>query len=52
MLGEHMIRGWSTTHPVIALSSGEAEYNGMVRGASLALGVRSLMNDLGARKQE
>ena len=29
------------------MSSGEAEYYGMVRGASLALGVRSLMNDLG-----
>ena len=45
--GEHMIRGWSTTQAVIALSSGEAEYYGMARGTSLARGVRSLMNDLG-----
>ena len=32
MLGSHMIKGWSTAQAVIALSSGEAEYDGLVRG--------------------
>ena len=35
MLGSHMIKGWSTTQSVIALSSGEAEYYGLVRGSSI-----------------
>ena len=29
--GKHLIRGWSAAQKVIALSSGEAEYYGMVR---------------------
>ena len=37
--------GWSTTQGVIALSSGEAEYYGMVKGASQALGMKSMMTD-------
>jgi hypothetical protein len=32
--GKHLIRGWSSTQKVIALSSGEAEFYGMVRGAA------------------
>jgi len=36
---------------VIALSSGEAEYYGMVKGASMALGVRSMLADLGVNLQ-
>ena len=47
MLGKHLIRGWSATQKVIALSSGEAEYYGMVRGGSEALGTKSLMADMG-----
>ena len=46
-LGGHTIRTWSTHQSVIALSSGEAEYYGMVKGASVGLGVRALMEDLG-----
>ena len=34
---------------MIALSSGEAEYYGMVRGSPIALGARSLMEDMGMR---
>ena len=45
-LGKHTIRGWSNTQKVIALSSGEAEYYGIVRGISEALGTRSLMEDM------
>ncbi len=36
-------------HPerVIALSSGEAEYYGVVRGASEAMGTQSILKDMG-----
>ena len=47
MLGTHTIKTWSTTQSVIALSSGEAEYYGMVKGASVGLGTRELIKDLG-----
>ena len=39
-LGNHVIKTWSHTQSVIALSSGEAEYYGMVKGASYALGMK------------
>ena len=47
ILGSHIIKSWSTTQAVIALSSGEAEYYGMVKGASMAMGVQSVLGDLG-----
>ena len=47
MIGGHMVKSWSNTQSVVALSSGEAEYYGMVRGTSIGLGVRSLMEDMG-----
>ena len=31
-IGEHWVKGWSHTQAVIALSSGEAEYYGLVKG--------------------
>lgn len=46
-LGQHTIKGWSTTQSVVALSSGEAEYYGMVRGAAVGLGIKAVMEDLG-----
>ena len=42
-----MIKGWSNTQSVIALSSGEAEYYGLVRGTSIGIGIRGLMQDFG-----
>ena len=36
-LGDHLIKTWSITQAVIALSSGEAEYYGIVKGASIAM---------------
>ena len=50
-LGEHVIKSWSATQNVIALSSGEAEFYGIARGGSRALGVRSVMNDLDVKGQ-
>ena len=46
-LGEHVVKGWSTTQGVIALSSGEAEYYGIVKGSSVGMGVQSVLRDLG-----
>ena len=38
---------WSSTQSSVSLSSGEAEFNGVVRGAGVGLGYRSLLRDLG-----
>jgi hypothetical protein len=46
-IGKHLIKSWSTTQASIALSSGEAEYYGMVKGAAQALGARGMCADLG-----
>ena len=47
MLGTHCVKTWSSTQAIIATSSGEAEYYGVVKAASVGLGVRSLLADLG-----
>ena len=49
MLGNHMIKSWSSTQTNIALSSGEAEYCGLVKGASMALGVKSMHKEMGLK---
>ena len=49
-MGKHPVKAWSTTQNVIALSSGEAEYYGMVKGGSMGLGVQALLKDLGVSK--
>ncbi len=35
MMGSHLIKSWSSTQSGVALSSGEAEFNGVVRGAGI-----------------
>ena len=50
-LGSYCVKTWSTTQSVIALSSGEAEYYGLVKGAAEALGVKSMLEDFGTREQ-
>ena len=47
MLGSHTIKTWSSTQSGVSLSSGEAEFNGVVRGAGVGLGYQSLLKDLG-----
>ena len=47
MFGKHLIKHWSSTQKVVTLSSGEAELYGVVKGATEALGLRSLAQDLG-----
>ena len=45
--GAHCVRHWSTTQSTISLSSGEAELNGLCKGAAQANGIRSMAADLG-----
>ena len=47
MHGGHVIKSWSTNQAVIALSSGEAEYYGLVKAASVAIGVKTIAKDMG-----
>ena len=49
MLGAHLLKSWSSTQPSISLSSGEAEYYGVVNAAGIAIGQQSLMQDLGIK---
>ena len=47
MLGDHCLKTWTSTQNTIALSSGEAELYALVKGAAAALGIQSLLADLG-----
>ena len=46
-MGEHLIKSWSSTQPVIALSSGEAELYALVKGASQGTGLISMLWEYG-----
>jgi hypothetical protein len=47
--GNCLIKSWSNNQKVIALSSAEAEYYAMVKGTSHAIGIQSMMADLGVK---
>ena len=49
-IGGSVVKSWSKSQPTIALSSGEAEYVSMVKGAVEGLGMQSLARDLGWEK--
>ena len=46
MLGRHLVKSWSSTQTSISLSSGEAEFYGVVKAAGVGLGLQSLLQDL------
>ncbi len=46
MRGGHLLKHWSSTQQTIALSSGEAELKGIVKGAAEGLGLQSVGKDL------
>ena len=50
-LGKHTLKAWSNTQDVIALSSGEAEYYGLVRCAAQGFGVIALLIDMGIERK-
>ncbi len=47
LLGRHAIKHWSATQSSVALSSAEAEFNGVIRGAGQGLGYQAMLRDLG-----
>ena len=47
MFGRHTLKSWASTQPSVTLSSGEAEFYGVVKASGAALGQQSLMRDLG-----
>ena len=47
MIGAHTIRTYSSTQTTVSLSSGEAEYYGLVKGAGAGLGHQAIMSDYG-----
>ena len=47
MLGGHAVKTWSKDQTVIALSSGEAELYAANLGAAQAMGMQSMLKDLG-----
>ncbi len=47
LLGRHTIKHWSSTQANVALSSGEAEFNGVVRAGGQGLGFQALLRDCG-----
>ena len=47
MLGNHMIKSWSSTQGPISLSSGEAELYGVVKASGMGVRYQALLDDLG-----
>ena len=47
MRGSHLIQHWSTTESTVALSSGEAERKGIIKGAIEGFGLQSVGRDFG-----
>ena len=41
-IGDHMIKSWSTTQSVIALSAGEAELYALNKASATTMGLKSL----------
>ena len=46
-LCNHIPKSYSTTQSVIATSSGDAEYYGLTKSASIAIGIRGMFKDFG-----
>ena len=46
-----MLKTWSSTPATVALSSAEAEFYALTKGAAQALGLRTLLADLGVGVQ-
>ena len=51
MIGSHLVKHWASTQKVLALSSGEAEFYGIVRASGMGLGFQSLLRDFGCELQ-
>ena len=47
IIGRHLVKSWCSTPAIVSLSSGEAEYYGIVKGGSIGLDIMSIMKDFG-----
>ena len=47
MIGSHLIKSWSSRQAVISLSSGEAEFYGVVKASGIGFGYQGILEDLG-----
>ena len=47
MLGTHLLKSWSSTQASVSLSSGEAEFYGVVKASGVSLGYQALLRDVG-----
>ena len=47
MMGDGLVKTWSSIQTTIAQSSGEAEYYALVRAAAEGLGMQSVLRDMG-----
>ena len=47
MIGDHLLKGWSKTQTLVALSSGESELYATLKAASEGLGLLYVAKDLG-----
>ena len=50
MMGDHLLTHWSRTQSCVALSSGEAELNAMLKAASEGLCLKYLLEEIGEGK--
>ncbi len=50
-MGRHLIKTWSSTQSLVSLSSGEAEFYGVVKAAGVGLGYQALLRDVGVHLQ-
>ena len=46
-LGDHVVKSWSSSQSIMALSTGEAELYALNKPSATAIGLKSLMEDLG-----
>ncbi len=51
MIGNHCIKTYSQTQETVALSSGELEFYGIVKAATMCLGMKGLIADLEMKVQ-
>ena len=47
MIGSCCVKHWAKTQAAISLSSGKGELHGIAMGCAQALGIQSLMKDMG-----
>ena len=45
-VGRHTVNPWSATHQLVSLSTGEAEFYSLVKGASVGMGLQAMLREL------